>query len=830
MADLIATADGNLTTAATWGVVDATSKLHAENANTALTTAYVESATSTPGAITVDGLAVKVALRAASPSGTMSVRIAQAGATVAGTEVTINVSDLPSRDVGWVFFKFSAPVTLLAATLYTVSAKTSAASQVNLYRNATAGNWSRLLRTTTTGAPAAGDDMYILGEWTAAATKTDRTVTMDSAAATDYGSASTTLAGFAISKGGTLTWGTTAATNYILRLSTLLDIYNGGVMNMGTAGTPCPRDSTQLLEFDSAADGDFGLRVYGTFVAQGLSRTSGKNVVRCRLNTDEAAAQTVLGVDTDTGWKNGDDVAIASTTRTNGQHETRALTVDAGASSITVAAIGQAHSGTAPTQAEVILLTRNVRVQSVSSTFMAYVYFGIAAVVDCDWTSFRYLGTASTATKRGIEIDTATGSVALSYCSIRDFDNNGIYAAAADWNNLSIDNLTGYKVGCQASNHAAIYLLTTTGTTWSLTNIDIIIGNASQGYGVRLETGAGTITNLRVNSGGGWAVGIELGVAGVIDGTWTGFELHSMGENGVRVVSAAGGRINDLNGWRNNFASQTPGAISFGDVAGRFIVDGGSFFGNTTANVDLSTTYRGGEIILRNVTVAGDTTFSTISGIRFPGGNGAVRIRLENCSFGPTSGIFVTHTTADINCQAFARYAEIYLVNTILASTEFASKSNLNGRSFIAYQRVDRVTATHQREYPAIGIVSYDTAVFRSSPAAEKLAPSAASAGQRLESAVKRMRVNSGGTVSISVYVRKTAAYNGVSPRLVMKANPALGIDDDVVLDTMSVGADTWEQLTGVSTPAAEEDGIVEFLIDCTGSAGAVYADDWAGA
>lgn len=160
----ISIATGNFADASTWGVVDATSLLDSEVGSTALTTAYVESAAFTPGAITIDGIAIKLAARVASPTGTISVRLAQAGATVAGTEVAINVSDLPTCSVatnegGWILFKFASPVLLIAATAYTVSAKCSVASEATLYRNVTAGNWSRMLRTTTTGAPSATDQL-----------------------------------------------------------------------------------------------------------------------------------------------------------------------------------------------------------------------------------------------------------------------------------------------------------------------------------------------------------------------------------------------------------------------------------------------------------------------------------------------------------------------------------------------------------------------------------------------------------------------------------------------------------------------------------------------
>jgi hypothetical protein len=247
MTRYIARANGNLTAAASWGAIDATSYLNSETSNTALTTAYVESSAFTPGAITIDGIAVKLASRSGSPTGTMSVRLAQAGATVAGTEIIVNVSDLPTCsttliDGGWYLIKF-APVTLAGATAYTVSAKTSSASQVNLYRDATGGNWARALRTTTTAAPAAGDDMIITGEWIGAGAMTARTVTIDSTAATDYGSNSTSFETFAleICNGGTLTYGTAASTNYVLRLSGFLTMTNGSTLNIGTVANPIPQ-------------------------------------------------------------------------------------------------------------------------------------------------------------------------------------------------------------------------------------------------------------------------------------------------------------------------------------------------------------------------------------------------------------------------------------------------------------------------------------------------------------------------------------------------------------------------------------------------------------
>jgi len=308
MAVLASIATGNFTAASTWGVVDSTSYLNAETGSDVLTTAYSGTRTSifTPGAITISHIGVKLSVRTGT-TGTMSVSLYNDSliADVAGTEVTIDCADLPvaaTADLngGWHFFKLSSPVLLLAATDYRVQAKTSSATQISLFRDGTTDNFSRALITTTTQAPIAGDDMIVAGEYTGSGTSNSFVVTMNETATTDYGAASTSLVtpALAICNKGTLLFGTTAATGYNLKLSGHLIVYSGGILNIGTTGTPCPRDSTIKINFDCAANVDFGLTIrnLGTGIGQGLSRTSGKNIYYCKLNTDEAVNSTSLGV------------------------------------------------------------------------------------------------------------------------------------------------------------------------------------------------------------------------------------------------------------------------------------------------------------------------------------------------------------------------------------------------------------------------------------------------------------------------------------------------------------------------------------------------------
>lgn len=831
----IATVDGNLTNAATFAVVDATSFLDAEVGNTLLTTSYQETSSFTPGAIEIDGLAVKIAVRAVSPSGTISVRLAQAGSLVAGTEVTINVSDIEARaaEQGWYLFRFAAPVTLMAATLYTLSAKTSASNQVNLWRNSTGANFARMLRTTTTALMGAGDSWHVLGEWTAAATKTDRAVTMDQTAATDYGSgaaiSTTNPAGVTIGKGGTLSYGAAAATAYVLRLSTTMVVWQSGTFTMGTTGTPIPRDSTAVLEFDPVSlDGDFGLDVFGTWIAQGLSRTAGKNVVQCKLNTDEAIAQTVLGVDTDTGWLNGDIIAIASTSRTFGNTERATLNGGATATEITITAgLAAAHSGTSPTQTEIVLITRNVQIRSTSTTLMAYVHVDELATVDLDWVWFRYLG-ATGAGKRGVEVETiAGGSCTIDFCSVADFDNHGFFftgAAATGW---ACRNCVASLVAKTAGQAAFAVSVATTGS-WTMTDCTAI-GGTGTNFGFLFNDIGGTVARCVAagNGNDGFSINEPAGVTPATP--WDALTAHSGNTEGIQIAAAQVFKATNLSAWRNSSSGLALDAYAV------LVFVGVDLFGNLGQNIQLgSGALATGSLRLDNLVAAGDSSFGTNVGLSFPNGNNRSfpLIRIGNATFGVAAGIRVAHATADIQFQAGSpRFCRLDLNEVLLASaTEFANKDQLHGRSEIRFTNVDQAPNVQRTEYPQLGTVTYDTSVTLSSPASERLTPAAlASPGFRLESQRRVVPIRSGGTVAIAVAVQKDGSYVGSAPRLMMRANPALGFDTDVVVATHSAASGVWQTLAGTTAAAAQAGG-VEFFVDCDGVAGNVYTDDWAGA
>lgn len=844
MSVLIAKASGNLTASSSWGLVDSTSYLNSETGNETLTTAYsgTRSSAFTPGAIEIDGIAVKLNNRIGT-TGTISVNLEldSDNSQVSGTEVTINVADLPaaagSLEGGWIFFKFAAPVTLLAATAYQVAAKTSSSTQVSLYRDATGDNIARALRTTTEQAPTTGDDMIITGEKTGAGAETAITVTMNETATTDYGSNTNSVVtpALAICDGGTLSYGTTAATNYYLKLSGNAIVYCGGVLNIGTTGTPIPRDSTAVLEFDPAADGDHGLLVrnLGTFNSQGLSRTSGKNVVSCKLNTDEAANSTSLGVDTDTGWLDNDEIAVASTTRTPTQGEKGTLNGNAGASSLTVdgfAGAGggllNAHGGTAPVQAEVVLLTRNVKIRSATSTIMAYIGITLTAIVDIDWTEFYYIGENATL-KKGIEVQTTTGSFNMQYSSIHDTEDGGFYvtqSAAAGIvfsNNVTFNTNTAAVSGVSSIGFNSDY----TGTDITVDNNVFVLTNSNSGTnaancGVQLADSGLTYTNNTIAGHNGATSQGSLHLTETTSrlGTFSGNTIHSGNGFGLffyNTNSSIDGVISGLSIWRN--ASSGIRGTFGGTYLHLPVFESATLFGNS---INFEVNSAGGyTVIFKNSTFNSDASFTTSSGISPSSSPGNVKVYLLSCSFGATSG----HTSFDI--QVAGTGWEYYLVNTTLASTtEYGTPGN---GSFVKSGKHDGSATTHKATYNQGTINADQTIRHTASGFSWKMTPSSATRKLILPGPTVmdnwKLAVKSGTTVTITAYVYKDSSYNGTAPRLVVIGGIVGGVSSDVT-DSLTVAHSNWEQLSVQVT--VTEDGVLEYFVECDGTAGNVYVDD----
>lgn len=838
---LVSFATGDWLDATTWELVDATSYLDSEAGNTevAVAASWGSSQTFAPGAITIDGIGVKLYSRTATPGAyTLTIRLYNTtdSVEVAGTSVTVNVSDLPTcssgaanNEGGWFLVDFGS-VVLEAAHNYRVEAQESNASaDVYLWRDGTASNWSRILRTTTTQSPAATDVLHVMGEHTGAGTGNSYTVTMDAVAAgaLDYGSGTDASTAVTVNKRGTLNYGIAGATNYYLKLSGNLIVYNGGTFTIGTTGgNEIPRDSTAVLEFDPVADGGMGLiaRNGSTVTMQGLSRTTAKSVVSCKLNTDEAINQTNLGVDTDTGWLDNDEIAVASTTRTYSQCEKGAMAADAGAAQLTVDGFGgvggglaYAHSGTAPTQAEVILLTRNVKVRSATSTLMTYFSIKLSSTVDIDWVEFYYLGEAAT-DKYGINIETITGSCSIQYSSIHDTEDYGLYTVGATSNNYILAYNVMWNISSVSGNF--INIVYSTGTSVSVSNNIVMYSPYSSCTGIYCGNLLGTIDNnivVGVRYYGYYTAGTQ------VINSFSGNTVHSCSSDGLYISGACSGTISSFTAWRNNSYG-----ISFYAYINALTLTSPVLFGNNSANI--FSQYVISYVLFQSGTFNGDTGYTTSYGLSVNSGGGYYVF--DSCDFGTVIGDGrIAHNTADIYAPAY--YSNIYLNNTILAtSTEVSSQSSMVTTSSIYSQKHDQIAnpnAIH-KTWKKYGTIVTDRTYFNTATPSQSLTPN--NATYKLESGSKKAAIANGNTATVSVYVRKSdvghggADYNGNHPRLIVKKNVGAGIASDTVLDTMTAGLDTWEQLSG-TTDAVTDDAVLEFVVDCDGTTGFINIDDW---
>lgn len=848
MALKVSIASGNLTSASTWATIDSTSLLNSETGQTTITTSYVSSSSFTPGAITIDAIGVKLASRLGT-TGTMSVRLADAGVAVAGTTVTIDVVDLPNTTAadlngGWIFFKLAAPVTLTVAVAYTLQATTSSASQVSLHRDATAANYSRMLRTTTTGALAAGDDFIVAGEYTGSGTSFSFNVTQNETTSTDYGAASTSLVTPAVSicSLGTLTTGKSASTNYLLKISGNIIIYSGGTLDMGTSGAPVPSTSTSTIQMDCATNVGFGLLVRngGTLNTYGTKSFNGVTPNHFTILTaDEAAGQTVIGPVLDTtGWSNGDDVCSTSTSRTATESELSTIsTVDSATQFTLSSGLVNAHSGTNDANGDIRCrignLTRNVKIFGASASLQAWMKFDATSVVNLNYTEIKWMGSA-TASKRGIDIGTTTGSLNIFNCAIRNFEvtSSNITVTGSTSGNYTIDKCVFYNVASGFVNAQ------TTGT-WTITN-NLFCRTGANNW-VTLSDVGGTFSNNHINAAGAissaFGLAMQTDVGGTI-GTISDIDICACnGNGGMSVANAFRGTISNIRTYRNNSTNASSAgfhygatSVSPGDV---FTVTNLTSFGNNGRNVTIAS----GTINMINPNIQAGSTLAATIGIEYGGAVNATSPGMPIVSvYGGNIGTVTTHSTGDLSCaNTGVGTRSVFYGVTFGSSTELSTPTNIGFGAYITSLKHDGVVGvnkswvTNGRTSGGATIES-DTAIYSSASPSIRMYPG--SATLKLESMVFAAAVNSGNTLTASVKVRESVVgdgtdYNGNRIRLMLKRNDAAGITADTVIATATASSQgAFETISG-TTPSVTDDAMLEFYVDCDGTTGWINIDDF---
>lgn len=501
---------GNSTDASSWAL--AASEVDSEAATLATSTAGATTPSFTPGAITIDGILLKVSSASTSSLGTFSAELRQTtgNVLVAGTTVTLTKADYLGYS-GWLLFKFDAPVTLVGGTGYGVRVFSSVNTSMTFFRSGTANDFARCLRTTTTAAPTAGDKLIVVGEHTNSGTVNPVTITWTDTADTQFGAVAFPQS-ISVNGGGTLRASTAGASNWTLRWRGVLRINSFATFEIGTPADPIPASSTFSLLADGVANVDSGIQCTGfgsTFTMQGAYK-----LPWTRLNADAAINATSITVESTEGWQADDFLCISSTTRTPA--ESANLLVDSIASSTVVNLNGWtafAYAGVdagedGDIRAYVGNLTRNVRFFGNSTTIQGYLLINAGAVF-IDSVGFNFLG-SNTLSRRGIDILGLTNCT-ISNCAMYSYmvsGSQGLYVGA---------NTSG-----TVSNNVTFGIQSNAITTLS-NNLTVVYDNnlimrtvTSHGFNIADHTSTYTNNVVTSNQAGGNVGGFALSGTGNI--------------------------------------------------------------------------------------------------------------------------------------------------------------------------------------------------------------------------------------------------------------------------------------------------------------------------
>ena len=832
MAKLASITSGNFTSASTWGVINE------QSFQTAASTSTSYSVTTTPTSLgtfspasTVTATHIGFRLTGTGTIGTLTFDIfnVTAGAQVAGTSVTINKSALNfnsgSISGSWYLVKIPTPPSLASGTNYAIRVSQTAGSTTSIMSsNGAAANTFRFIVTSTTQAPASGDDLWVVSEWTTGSTVNEFTVTMDNTtSATTFGSATANYGGVNLNTNSYLNYGTSASTDYYLRLNGNIWLSAGASLNIGTSATTIPASSTAVLEFSGASQGfaQNGSAVPVSFVNY-ISSISirGENPTNpyALLGADAAVATTSITTNISTGWKSGDQVVLAGTGSVATGQDLRTLSTDAVGTTLTVTSgLTNAHGGSGDVIGEIINLTRNVKIRN-SNASQGTFTLG-ANLVDIQGTEIRNMGilTLSGIARKTFRYNSFYNSTQMNVTATGpiNIDYNCFY------------NCSYFLVGPVGSSTIAgtvnfnYFILATGGSSGVSGNINInprftdFIGNRSSGLAATVSSIFGGITFYNPDT-------TFLGK--LSNGIVSGCTVHSSnGGFGTQTLSSLD--VYDCNAWRIG-----------GNIAGFSIVNvqglrmyNCNFYGN------LSVTY--GSIYITNATgvelyncnMRGGTTIVSTRGMVL---NTLLDAQLKNCTFGTGQ----TNSVADVVINPNTIDKKILFDNCILNSTtKFSTLTNLIVSEFVKLQRYQQTNNNHYI-YTRLGNSSQlDSIIYKTGTASTRLIP--LSTTFKHTSPVKIIPISSGSTATVSVWVRKSsvsdasgANYNGAQPRLMLTYSPSVFNytgQTDQVLTTMTAAVGTWEQLTSTIPYSAISNGGFEVYVDCDGTAGWINVDDW---
>jgi hypothetical protein len=833
MAKLASITSGNFTSSSTWGVINEQSFQAGVNAATAyiVTTTATSLGTFSP-ASTVTATHIGFRLVGTANIGTLTFDIfnVTAGSQVAGTQVTINKSALNfnsgSLSSSWYLIKIPTPPSLLSGTNYAIRVSSTAGSTTTIMANtvSNATTTHRFIVTSTTQAPASTDDLWVVSEWTTGSTVNEFTVTMDNTtSATTFGSATANYGGVNLNTNAYLNYGTSASTNYYLRLNGNIWNSAGSSLNIGTSATTIPASSTAVLEFSGASqgfqqNGNAASVSFGNYVSSISIRGENPTIPYALLGADAAVAATSITTNISTGWKSGNQVVLAGTGAVATGQDLRTLSTDAVGTTLTVTSgLTNAHGGSGDVIGEIINLTRNVKIRN-SSVSQGIFNLG-ASLVDIQGTEISRMGvlTLSGVARKTFRYNSFYNSTQMSVTATGtiNVDYNCFYNCSY----FLLGPVGSTTTPCTVNFN--YFILATGASSGVVGNINInprftdFIGNIASGLAATVNSAFGSI--VFYNPGTTFLDKLSNGVVSACT-------VHSSNAGfGTNTLSSLD--VYDCNAWR--IAASTPGFAIFSIQSIRLF--NCNFWGN------LSTLY--GSVYISNATgvelyncnMRGGTTVVSTRGMVL---NTLLDVQLKNCTFGTGQ----TNSFADVVINANTFDKRVLFDNCVLNSaTKFSTLTNLISNEFVKLQRYQQTNNNHYIYTRAGNASQYDGVIYKTGTASTRLIP--LSTTFKHKSPVKVIPAASGTSPTVSVWVRKStvsdasgANYNGAQPRLMLLYSPSVfnfPSTSDVVLATMTAAVGTWEQLTATIPYTAIGNAGFEVYVDCDGTAGWINVDDW---
>lgn len=259
--------------------------------------------------------------------------------------------------------------------LYNISSGSSTANQrPNLVTTFNYGTQSIscFLVTTTTQSRTVNDDIIITGEIGTNSSINSFTISVDTIRS------SATFSNIMVTNYGSLVYSTASAYNPYMKIKGDLTIMANGFVSIGMSGSPIPVNSTASMEFVGTYSSIIGisgstinyenlgygsgikLRTGGSFYSYSGLTLSYKTVLTSTFSVGSRTAS----VSTSTNWKAGDYVVVAPTETYTDRESFTVSVVNSATISFTSAANFLHRGGAFPFIAEVVNLTRNIKIFS----------------------------------------------------------------------------------------------------------------------------------------------------------------------------------------------------------------------------------------------------------------------------------------------------------------------------------------------------------------------------------------------------------------------------------------------------------------------------------